>query len=98
MAPLSTKARKKSAKKSSGSLRWLLAGAGVSGVAAAGVLAASLLSSHEREAQSVPAGQCPHLEVDQTTGAVRDKGLMPCNQMYTQGGRVDQIRESFKAH
>jgi hypothetical protein len=92
-----TRSRKSSGKKPSGSLWWLVGGAGVSAIAAASLLAASFLSSHDQEAQSVPAGQCPHLEVDQTTGEVRDRGLMPCDQMYAQGGRIGQIRESFKA-
>jgi hypothetical protein len=93
-----TKLRKKGAKKPSSSLRWLIGGAAISVVAAAGLVAASFLPRNDHQAQSVPAGQCSHLEVDQATGQVRDKGLIPCDGMYAQGGRIEQIRESFKAH
>jgi hypothetical protein len=102
MAHGSTRARKASARKRPGSKRWLLAVAGVLGIATAGLLTPSLLARfsapHDREAQAVPPGMCPHLEIDPKTGEARDKGLMPCDRSYGQSRRIDSIREGFKSH
>jgi hypothetical protein len=98
MAPGSTRPHKASARKRSGSKRWLIAVAGVLAIAAGGLLTASFVAPHDREAQAMPAGMCPHLEVDEKTGQVRDKGFMPCDRIQVQNGRIDSIRESFKSH
>jgi hypothetical protein len=98
MAPGSTRPRKASARKRSGSKRWLIAVAGVLTIAAVCLLTASFVAPHDREAQAMPAGMCPHLEVDEKTGEVRDKGFVPCDRTHVQNGRIDSIRESFKSH
>jgi hypothetical protein len=67
-------------------------------IAAVCLLIASFVGPHDREAQAMPAGMCPHLEVDEKTGAVRDRGFAPCDRTHVQNGRIDSIRESFKSH
>jgi hypothetical protein len=77
-------------------LRWVLAGAGMVAIVAAGLVTASVVSSHDQGAQGGPAGQCPNYDIDPNTGKLRDKGLVPCGTLAAQNGRLGLIRDSFK--
>jgi hypothetical protein len=57
-----------------------------------------MVASFLSHGQGVPGGPglCPNLEVDQETGRARDKGLIPCDRLNVQNGRLDLTRESFK--
>jgi hypothetical protein len=95
MVASTTKSRKASVKKPSSSVRWLMAVAGICAVAAVGVMSASFLS-HDQGSREGTAGLCPNLDIDENTGKVRDKGLIPCDRLSAQNGRLDIIRDSFK--
>lgn len=39
---------------------------------------------------------CPNFDLDPDTGKIRDRGLIPCDRLSMQNGRIDLIREGFK--
>jgi hypothetical protein len=41
---------------------------------------------------------CPKLEVDGSSGEVRSKGMVPCDNAGADNRRLDLIRDSFKKH
>jgi hypothetical protein len=95
MAPHPT--RKSSGRKQAHKSRWLMAGAGLSGIVAAGLLTAALLSARDDGMQDA-AGLCPHFDTDPNTGKMRDRGRIPCSGATVQNGRIDLIRKSFNQH
>ena len=88
------KSRKRGAAKAAGISRWLWAGGGVTAIAAVGLAAAALLPMRGDETAQIPAGQCPHYDVDPSTGNMRYRGLAACDGL-AQNGRIDLIRKSF---
>ena len=65
-------------------------------IAGASALFAGHFISHGEPAQTAPAGMCPHLEVDSSSGQIRDRGLIRCDQAQVTGTRIETIRDSFK--
>ncbi len=93
MSPRNAKSRKPT--KPSGAIRASIFAAGICATAAVGMMFSSLLL-HNRAQQAGEAGLCPHFDIDQNTGKIRDKGLIPCDQLSVQNSRLDLIRETFK--
>jgi nitrite reductase/ring-hydroxylating ferredoxin subunit len=93
MSPRKAKSRKPT--RPSGAIRGLIFAAGICATAVAGMMSASLFL-HNQGQQAGGAGLCPHFDIDQKTGNVRDKGSIPCDQLSMQNSRFDLIRDSFK--
>jgi hypothetical protein len=81
--------------KPSNTVRALIVGAALLTIAAIVVVSTSLLAHRQRD-QGGQSGLCPNLEIDRTTGQIRDKGLIPCGRFSAQNERLDLIRDSFK--
>jgi hypothetical protein len=79
-------------------MRVLLAGGAIAGMAALGLLIVPMMSSHDEPGQPGTARLCPSFDVDPNTGNLRNKGMIPCSSPTAQNGRLDLIRDSFKAH
>src|SRR5215472_12959926 len=91
------KARNSSGKRPVRRSRWLLASAGLAGMAAIGVAGAVLLAPHEGVVRGGP-GLCPHFAVDPSTGKMRDRGMIPCDLRAAENGRIDLSRKDFNQH
>jgi len=91
------KARNSSGKRPVRRSRWLLASAGLAGMAAIGVAGAVLLAPHEGVVRGGP-GLCPNFDVDPSTGKMRDRGMIPCDLRAAENGRIDLIRKGFNQH
>src|ERR1700756_5376098 len=61
----------------------------------ASALFAGRFISHGEPTQTTPPGMCPHLEVDSSSGQIRDKGLIRCDQVEGTATRIETIRDSF---
>jgi hypothetical protein len=91
------KSRKANVKKPSSGVRWGMAAGGICALAVMGVMSAWFFL-HNQGNQAGAAGLCQNLDIDQNTGKVREKGLIPCDRLSAQNRRFDLIRDSFKGH
>jgi hypothetical protein len=96
MATQTAQSRKAGSGRPARKSRWLFAGAGILTIAAIGLITASLLYPRGQGADGGPTGMSPNFDLDPDTGKIRDRGLIPCDRLSMQNGRIDLIREGFK--
>ncbi len=77
--------------------RGLVVGLSTLGVIGIGTMLAIVLWPHEMP-RVVAADQCHKAQLDDWTGSIRDKGMIPCNDLSADNSRTKLIRDGFVRH
>jgi hypothetical protein len=67
------------------------------GVVGLGALLATVLQPQDTP-QAVASDQCRKAVLNDWTGAIRDKGMIPCNDVNADNSRTKLIRDGFVRH